>query len=80
MRGAVLQKRNRKPFFLPNYGKCKVLRPYLEVQLQRLDVVVEPECGHGEQDVLAVDRLALLGLGQGTETEIKLLENGLEMP
>ena len=34
----------------------------LEVELERLDVVVEAEGGHGEEDVLAVDRLPLLSL------------------
>ena len=32
----------------------------LQVDLERADVVVEAERRHGEQDVLAVDRLALL--------------------
>ena len=34
----------------------------LQVQLQRLDVVVEAQRRHGEQDVLAVDGLPLFGL------------------
>ena len=34
----------------------------LQVQLQRLDVVVEAQRRHGEQNVLAVDGLPLFGL------------------
>lgn len=36
------------------------LSELLQVELQRLHIHVEAQCGHGEQDVLSVDGLPLL--------------------
>ena len=41
----------------------------LEVELERLDVVVEAEGGHGEEDVLPVDGLPLLRLTSENEMQ-----------
>ena len=41
----------------------------MEVELERLDVVVEAEGGHGEEDVLPVDRLPLLRLTPENEMQ-----------
>lgn len=35
---------------------------FLQIQLERFDIVVETQCGHGEQDVFSVDSFPLLGL------------------
>ena len=47
----------------------------LEVELERLHVVVEAEGGHGEEDVLAVDRLPLLSLTSEMDALILHLES-----
>ena len=60
------------PFQIPLHSTHLVLSLHalsvlLEVELERLHVVVEAEGGHGEEDVLAVDRLPLLRLASETE-------------
>ena len=47
----------------------RALSVLLEVELERLDVVVEAEGGHGEEDVLPVDRLPLLRLTSENEMQ-----------
>ena len=42
----------------------------LKVEFQWLDVVVETEGGHGEEDVLPVDRFALLSLATVTRLTV----------
>ena len=42
----------------------------LKVEFQWLDVVVETEGGHGEEDVLTVDRFALLSLATVTRLTV----------
>ena len=46
----------------------------LQVELQRLHVVVEAQRGHGEEDVLAVDRLPLLGLRRKKRTDVSVFD------
>ena len=42
----------------------------LKVEFQWLDVVVETKGGHGEEDVLPVDRFALLSLATVTRLTV----------
>ena len=71
---AVAKKKNNKKNNILVYHSV-----LLQVELQRLNVVVKPQCGHGKEYVVSCDRLSLLLSAFVTSSERYRVKEILEL-